>query len=156
MAHGSSMFERLKRPRRAWTPWAGSLKNIWTPVWRAQIFWDAQATREVRSTYTGRQESWMVTTIQSAWQRRAEARVGRGRGRELYPPKYPNTHYARAVGVDTVTPTFPLYDLWPASPSEATNLAPCARSIKINNITTGVLILICIINVSECSTNRSQ
>ena len=31
------------------------------------------------------------------------------RGRELYLPKYPNTisntHYARAVGVDTVTPT---------------------------------------------------
>jgi len=30
------------------------------------------------------------------------------RGRELYLPKYPtisNTHYARAVGVETVTPT---------------------------------------------------
>jgi len=42
----------------------------------------------------------------------------------------PNTHYARVppVGVDTVTPTCLPYPYDP-SPSEATNLAPCARSI---------------------------
>jgi len=56
------------------------------------------------------------------------------RGQELYLPKYPNTisntHYARAVGVDTVYPTCRPLD---PSPSEATNLAPCARSIILIN-----------------------
>ena len=45
-------------------------------------------------------------------------------------PPPSNTHYARVppVGVDTVTPTCPPYPYDP-SPGEATNLAPCARSI---------------------------
>ena len=47
-------------------------------------------------------------------------------------PPPSNTHYARVppVGVNTVTPTCPPYPYDP-SPSEATNLAPCARSISL-------------------------